>query len=218
MKKLGWYASVHPNALYCSCIYKQGLARVFERQGKHVESLKCLQKCLQMNAVNVAAKYKSAWMLFQSGNPPAALNIMLELSPLYQNNATASVAADYQYRLGRIYWAIHTDYRQDKQYCFDLFVKAAQLNPQFDEPFEYLGHYYRQIQSDRSRAQKCYQKAFTLNPGNQPVARLLADLYEKEFGDSEAAFAVYRTVADNDIRSSWAWRAVGQYHMVRIIY
>jgi tetratricopeptide (TPR) repeat protein len=187
---------------------KQGLARVFERQAKNPESLKCLQKCLQLNPDNRKALYWAAWMHFMVGDHRHALDILLPLRDDYQSDAR------YYYRLGRVYWELGEQYRRDKQYCFELFIKSAQLDPTLDDPFVHLGHFYRQVQADLDRARKCYQKAFSLNPGNQQVARLLADLYTQEFNDPAAAFAVHRTVAEHDIRANWAWRNVGLYQMV----
>jgi superkiller protein 3 len=95
------------------------------------------------------------------------------------------------------------------------FARAAQLNPSFDETFVYIGHYYSLVEGDDTRAMKCYQKAFLLNPRNGVVGKLLAALYEDR-GDHDAAFYVYRTIADHDSRAHWAWKRLGFIYMVDI--
>lgn len=41
--------------------------------------------------------------------------------------------------------------------------QAAKLDPRLGCVFRYLGHFYREVASDRARARGCYKKAFELD-------------------------------------------------------
>lgn len=42
-------------------------------------------------------------------------------------------------------------------------MQAAKLDPYLAKVFCYLGHYYREVAGDKTRARGCYKKAFDLD-------------------------------------------------------
>lgn len=44
------------------------------------------------------------------------------------------------------------------------------------ELFEYLGRFYIEIQKDKGKGKRCYQKAFDLDRNNDKVGEVLCDL------------------------------------------
>lgn len=54
--------------------------------------------------------------------------------------------------------------------------KAARLDTYMGKVFCYLGHYYRDIAGDRSRARGCYRKAFELDDTDAESGAAAVDL------------------------------------------
>lgn len=50
------------------------------------------------------------------------------------------------------------------------------MDPYSSEPFEYLGRFYSQIQRDKVKAKRCFQKAFDLDRTNEGAGEALCDL------------------------------------------
>lgn len=121
--------------------------------------------------------------------------------------------AEYHYRLGRVYWAMGGDYRENTAYAFRCFMRAVKADSQFASGFTYLGHYYRTIQVDHSRSKKCYQKAYVLNPYDTDAALYLSDRYIAD-DEPEDAEAVFRQVTELCPKIGWAWRRLGFANMV----
>ena len=181
-----------------------GLARAHEKQGKFQEATEYLTKLLELDPENKDAKFALSWALFNSGHTQESLGILTELQNFYTNSAL------YLYRLGRVNWSLSEENRRDKSVCFKYFVDAARIDPDFDQPFIYLGHFYSQYENDMKRAKKCYQKSFDINASSE-VGKILAGLYENA-QDSDSAFFIYETVVKQDPRAFWAWKRMAAYH------
>lgn len=98
--------------------------------------------------------------------------------------------------------------------AFNYFMQAVKLDPYFASGFTFLGHYYREVKKDDSRAKKCYQKAYVLNALDTDAALHLSDYYVTE-GQQDEAEAIFRQVSESNPKTGWAWRRMGYVHMVR---
>jgi hypothetical protein len=67
------------------------------------------------------------------------------------------------FRLGECYWKRGGEFKTHKQFAQTQFLMAAKLNPNESINFTYLGHFYRTVENDSERAEKCYKKALTLS-------------------------------------------------------
>jgi len=83
--------------------------------------------------------------------------------------------ASYHFLLGKLYWEMNGNLRADKKKCLAQFLKAAKLDPYYSPSFLYLGHYYLKVLKDVSKASRCYQKAFDLDPNCDDVGIALGD-------------------------------------------
>lgn len=54
--------------------------------------------------------------------------------------------------------------------------QSAKLDPYSSEPFELLGRFYTEIQKDKGKGKRCYQKAFDLDRNNDKAGEALCDL------------------------------------------
>ncbi|XP_067885819.1 superkiller complex protein 3 [Heterodontus francisci] len=121
---------------------------------------------------------------------------------------------EYYYYLGLTYWFMGEAMRKDKTKTATHLLKAAKLDTYNGRTFCYLGHYYRDIVQDISRARGCYKKAFELNNSDEEAGAAAVDL-SVELGDMETALAILRTVTDQSSAGTakWAWLRRGLYYM-----
>ncbi|KAL9987357.1 hypothetical protein ACROYT_G001647 [Oculina patagonica] len=122
--------------------------------------------------------------------------------------------AFYYFLLGKLYWEMNGNLRADKKKCLAQFLKAAKLDPYFSPSFLYLGHYYLKVLKDVSKASRCYQKAFDLDPNSDNAGTALGDSL-MELEDEVAALNLYKNVTAMSTpgEGKWAWLRLGLFHL-----
>ncbi|XP_005356608.1 tetratricopeptide repeat protein 37 isoform X2 [Microtus ochrogaster] len=125
-----------------------------------------------------------------------------------------SEVAEYHYQLGLTYWFMGEETRKDKAKALAHFLKAARLDTYMGKVFCYLGHYYRLVAGDRSRARGCYRKAFELDGSDAESGAAAVDL-SVELEDMETALAILTAVTQKASAGAakWAWLRRGLYHL-----
>ncbi|CAB1449155.1 unnamed protein product [Pleuronectes platessa] len=93
-------------------------------------------------------------------------------------------------------------------------LKAAKIDPHLGCVFRYLGHYYREIATDRGRARGCYKKAFELDNEDSESGSASVDL-SMEQEDMDTALATLESVIEKATPGSakWAWMRRGLYYL-----
>ena len=77
----------------------------------------------------------------------------------------AATIADYNYKLGQIYWSLGKKWKNDRTYAYSRLLAAAKVEgPHQSGTFALLGRFYYDVAKDVTRARKCYQKAVSLDP------------------------------------------------------
>lgn len=122
--------------------------------------------------------------------------------------------AEYHYQLGLTYWFMGEETRKDRAKALTHFLKAARLDAHMGKVFCYLGHYYRDVAGDRSRARGCYRKAFELDDSDAESGAAAVDL-SVELEDTEAALAILTTVTQKASAGAakWAWLRRGLHYL-----
>ena len=82
-----------------------------------------------------------------------------------------------------------------KHKYFNAF-QSAKLDPYNAETFMYLGHFSLNIQHDETRARKCYQKSFDLDPTLEEAGAALCDLLTSADMEDEA-FKLLENITSN---------------------
>ncbi|XP_068693840.1 tetratricopeptide repeat protein 37-like isoform X1 [Montipora foliosa] len=120
----------------------------------------------------------------------------------------------YYFLLGKLYWEMDENLRADKKKCLAQFLKAAKLDPNYCPSFLYLGHYYLKVLKDVSKASRCYQKAFDLDPDSEDAGAALGDSLT-ELGEEVAALNLYKniTAMSSPGKGKWAWLRLGLFHL-----
>uniref|UniRef100_A0A452HAC5 Uncharacterized protein n=1 Tax=Gopherus agassizii TaxID=38772 RepID=A0A452HAC5_9SAUR len=92
--------------------------------------------------------------------------------------------------------------------------QAAKLDSYMGSVFCYLGHYYRDVAGDKSRARGCYKKAFELDRTDGEAGAAAVDL-SVELGDTETALAILTSVTERASAGTakWAWLRRGLYYL-----
>uniref|UniRef100_A0A452HAI7 Uncharacterized protein n=1 Tax=Gopherus agassizii TaxID=38772 RepID=A0A452HAI7_9SAUR len=87
---------------------------------------------------------------------------------------------------------------------------AAKLDSYMGSVFCYLGHYYRDVAGDKSRARGCYKKAFELDRTDGEAGAAAVDL-SVELGDTVFLQAALRA----DPKDSNCWESLGEAYLSR---
>ncbi|MEE6508118.1 hypothetical protein FKM82_019100 [Ascaphus truei] len=122
--------------------------------------------------------------------------------------------AQYYYYLGLTYWFMSEETRRAKTKAITQFLKAAKLDTYLSKVFCYLGHYYKEVAGDKSRARGCYRKAFELDGKDGESGAAAVDL-SVELGDMDTALAILSSVTERASAGSakWAWLRRGLFYL-----
>ncbi|KAG8456369.1 hypothetical protein GDO86_002230 [Hymenochirus boettgeri] len=120
----------------------------------------------------------------------------------------------YHYYLGLNYWFLSEETRRDKTKAVCEFLKAAKMDPYMSKAFCYLGHYYKEVSADKSRARGCYRKAFELDGSDGESGAAAVDL-SVELGDMDVALSILTGVTEKvgPGRAKWAWLRRGLFYL-----
>ncbi|KAJ1929887.1 Superkiller protein 3 [Tieghemiomyces parasiticus] len=190
---------------------KVGLSVILIAAGEFDRSTDILAEAVAQDPRNDVALAELGWVNYQRQNYQGALDHIrraLELQPDEPR---------YHYRLGQVYWDLGGAYRTDKAYAFTSWLRAAKLNPQDSPTFVGLGEYYATVAHDPTRALKCYQKAFELDPRDDRAGRALVGAYQGA-GRLDLVGEVAAAVVRELPRAGWAWRVLAFERLRRSEY
>ncbi|XP_056022044.1 SKI3 subunit of superkiller complex protein-like [Ostrea edulis] len=122
--------------------------------------------------------------------------------------------SQYHLMYAKALWFDRERLQDNLQACHTAFLKSAKLDPYHSEPFEYLGRFYTEVQRDRVKGKRCFQKAFDLDGNNDRAGEALCDLMN-ELGEEEDAFQLLLSVTSKASAGccKWAWLRLGLYQV-----
>uniref|UniRef100_A0A8C5M4M7 SKI3 subunit of superkiller complex n=2 Tax=Leptobrachium leishanense TaxID=445787 RepID=A0A8C5M4M7_9ANUR len=122
--------------------------------------------------------------------------------------------ACYHYFLGLTYWLMSEETKRDKTKAVTQFLKTAKLDPHMPKVFCYLGHYYKEVAGDKSRARGCYRKAFELDGSDGEAGAAAVDI-SMDLGDMESALTILTSVTERASAGTakWAWLRRGLFYL-----
>ncbi|KAI9360280.1 hypothetical protein BD770DRAFT_385224 [Pilaira anomala] len=180
----------------------EGMGLILIEEKRLDEALEYFKKVQQLDPKNHQSVAEIGWIYCEQKNYTEAIVCIKKALEIAGKDI-----ADYYYRLGRVYW-----FMEDSSNAFKYFMQAVKLDPYFSTGFTFLGHYYREIKHDHSRAKKCYQKAYILNPLDTDAALHLSDYLISEDKQDEAE-SIFRQVNESNPKVGWAWRRMGYVNM-----
>ncbi|KAI8576073.1 hypothetical protein K450DRAFT_258770 [Umbelopsis ramanniana AG] len=186
---------------------KNGYGLILSSLNRQQDALDQFQSILELDATQHSAKVEIGWIYCQQGKFDEALSLVEEAI-----ETSDEENPEYFYRLGRIYWEMGDEYRNDKEGAYKCFIRSVKIDPHFGPAFTYLGHFYRLVSKDHAKAMKCYQKALMLDPADLDAALHLVDYHiaDKELDQAEV---ILTDITNLRTRAGWPWRRLGFLRM-----
>ncbi|KAI6026361.1 superkiller protein 3 [Pisolithus microcarpus] len=136
------------------------------------------------------------------------------------------------WRIGRACWDLGGSFREE---AYANFIQSLRCDPEYSPSYTSLGVYYSEfaVPPDPTRASKCFQKAFELNPAEVEAARRLADGFANEREWDLVEVVARRTIEGEGVldlgigaeggvvagrylpANAWAWKALGVVELSR---
>ncbi|KAH9058809.1 TPR-like protein [Lactarius vividus] len=210
---------------HVDCLMGRGF--VFQYAVKWLEAASCFSRVCgtlpEERRERIRAQEEHAWCEVQLHHFDKAIVEMRKVIELLDDKEDSDEDKSRIYwRLGRAYWEMGTDHREE---AFQLFITSLKYSSSFAPAYTSLGIYYSEVANppDPIRASKCFQKAFELDAREGDAARRLAEGFAEErewdlvevvanrtiegeggFEDSQEVIAGrYLPV------NAWAWKASG---------
>ncbi|KAG8213777.1 superkiller protein 3 [Butyriboletus roseoflavus] len=183
---------------------------------------------------SVRAKEESAWCLskIQIGKGVEALKEVLND---LQGDEHEMDRARCLWRIGQCCWEMGVDFREE---AFSHFIDSLKCDRTYAPAYTSLGIYYSEFAHppDPTRASRCFQKAFELDPREAGAAKRLAEGFadEREWDlvevvarrtiDGEGGLDAGILTQDGAVvgrylpTNAWAWKAVGVVEMMHRNY
>ncbi|KAF9581141.1 Superkiller protein 3, partial [Lunasporangiospora selenospora] len=190
----------------------QGVGFVLSSEERYEEATESFERVLALDSSHISARSEVGWICYLQKDYEQAEERLREVVETSENPRALDL-----YRLGRVYYDMGGEYKENSAYSHAQLIAAARLDPHCAGAFTYLGHYYREVVQDDARAEKCYQHAFTLDPRESAAGEHLSD-YLLTSGSLEGAMDVYERVieASKDHRSNnWALLRLGFAELIR---
>ncbi|KAI9105448.1 hypothetical protein DFS34DRAFT_574925 [Phlyctochytrium arcticum] len=179
-----------------------GLGLVLEAMEKYEESARCFRKAAEIDPSNKSIVAELGWVLYKTGELEAGLKLL-------QGVLEKEVTSENLYRRGRILWDMDDGAnRAPKGPCFADWLQSVKLNPQYGPAFAYLGLYYETVEADTERAEKCFARAISLDPGIELAVDHLSILFIQG-GGHQIAKDLLLSFTEREPRVEWAWQRLG---------
>lgn len=125
-----------------------------------------------------------------------------------------STSSEFHLMCAKSLWYDKSSLSNNLQTCYTALLKSAKLDPYSSEPFEYLGRFYTEIQKDKGKGKRCYQKAFDLDRNNDKAGEALCDLMT-ELGEEDDAYQLLLSVTSTASAGccKWAWLRLGLHQV-----
>lgn len=180
-----------------------GLGLILEEECEYKEAIKFFERVLQRSP-DIRIKSEAAWCRGLMGDYATALRILQEcLEDLRAcKDINKELLSLVHYRIGDSMWNLDTSKpaRKDRNGAYAHFITSLKANVNYAPPYTSLGFYYADYVKDKSRARKCFQKAFELSISEVDAAQRLARLFADQ-KDWELVEAVsQRVVGSGKVR------------------
>lgn len=174
-----------------------GLGRAYLANLNLEEAQSCFDLILDNIPNQIEALAEAGWILYLRKDFHNALKVLKESIQKAPNG-------ELYFRVAKVYWELGDEYRTNKEYTHAHLIQAIKLDQQFSPSFTFLGHYYRDLEQDLTRATKCYSKAISINPRDEDAVLAIANIWIIQ-GNVDTAMDLLKQFVDLDPRASWAW-------------
>ncbi|PWY92680.1 TPR-like protein [Aspergillus heteromorphus CBS 117.55] len=181
-----------------SCLL--GIGLILKVDEDYPEAVNFLQRALERDPSNIKVRGELSWCRALNGDLASGLDGLQDVLAELQEARTENkeFKADILYRVGYCQWEIDPSpaARKDRSGAYASFLASIQSNLNFAPPYTSLGFYYADYKKDKTRARRCFHKAFELSASEIEAAERLA----KAFADQrewDLVEAVSQRVVDS---------------------
>ena len=158
-----------------------------------------LSQALQRSQ-DIKVRSEAAWCQALAGNLERGLKeLRICLEELdASDSGNRVVKSELHYRVGECMWKLETSKaaRKDRNGAYGQFIASLKADLNFAPAYTSLGIYYADYAKDRTRARKCFQKAFELSPAEVEAAKRLASAFA-DHGEWDLVETVSQRVIDS---------------------
>ncbi|OJJ48634.1 hypothetical protein ASPZODRAFT_61521 [Penicilliopsis zonata CBS 506.65] len=175
-----------------------GIGLILKVDEDYAEAVDFLQRASERDPSNIKIQAEWAWCKALNGDLDTALgslqHVLSEASEMQPENR--DFKAEIHYRIGYCQWEIDPSpsARKDRNGAYASFLASIQMNMNFAPAYSSLGFYYADYKKDKTRARRCFHKAFELSSSEieagERLARAFADQKEWDLVEAVAQRAV----------------------------
>ncbi|KAL8711082.1 MAG: hypothetical protein Q9220_004463 [cf. Caloplaca sp. 1 TL-2023] len=198
-----------------------GIGLIFEEQEEYDKAIDFLNRAIKHDP-NVRVESEAAWCRALSGDHATGFSELENCLPQVtaSDPRTKSLKAQILYRTGICLWNMDDSKsaRRDRNKAYARFIASLQADINCAPAYTSLGIYYADYAKDKSRARKCFQKAFELAPSEVVAAERLAQSFAKTSEWDLVEVVAQRVVDSGRLRPSpgskkngisWPFAALG---------
>ena len=176
-----------------------GVGFIFEEEEEYQNAIDFLTRALERTS-DVKIRAENAWCKSLMGDVDAGLSELEACLPSMQDKdpQTKGLRAQTLYRVGMCIWTQDSsrNARKSRQGAYARFLASIQADMSFAPSYTILGVYYSDYAKDKTRARKCFQKAFELSASEIEAAERLTHSFAKS-GEWDLVEAVAQRVVDS---------------------
>ncbi|RAK78687.1 SKI complex subunit tetratricopeptide repeat protein SKI3 [Aspergillus fijiensis CBS 313.89] len=181
-----------------SCLL--GIGLILEVDEDYPEAVNFLERALARDPSNIKVRGELSWCRALNGDLETGLEGLQEvLSELREaQSENRDFKAEILYRVGYCQWEIDPApaARKDRNGAYASFLASIQTNMNFAPAYTSLGLYYADYKKDKTRAKRCFHKAFELSPSEIEAAERLARTFASQ-RDWDLVEAIAQRVVDS---------------------
>lgn len=169
-----------------------GIGLILKVDEDYTDAVNFLERALERDPSNTKVRGELSWCRALNGDLEHGLqglqDVLSELQEARIENR--DFKSEILYRTGYCQWELDPSpvARKDRQGAYARFLGSIQSNMNFAPAYTSLGIYYADYKKDKTRARRCFHKAFELSPSEVEAAERLARAFanKKEWDLVEA--------------------------------
>ncbi|KAJ5970729.1 Tetratricopeptide-like helical [Penicillium vulpinum] len=165
----------HPTSSNCLL----GIGLILKEDQDYAEAVNFLRRSLERDSSNLKIRGELAWCEALSGDLEGGLaSLQTTLQDLNEAQPDNRVfRSELFYRIGYCQWELDPSpaARKDRSGAYASLFASIQANMNFAPAYTILGFYYADYKKDKTRARRCFHKAFELSTSEIEAAERLAN-------------------------------------------
>lgn len=181
-----------------SCLLGVGL--ILKVDEDFTEAVKFLERALERDPSNIKVRAELSWCRALNGDLEVGLQGLQEILSEIQKARIENrdFKSENLYRVGYCQWELDPSaaVRKDRNGAYASFLGSIQSNMNFAPAYTSLGIYYADYKKDKTRARRCFHKAFELSASEIEAAEKLARAFADQ-SEWDLVEAVAQRVVDS---------------------